>query len=412
MEITRRSFVVGAAATGASLASSNAFGFFQDRPTIKVGLIGAGGRGSGAIRNNLEADAGAVVWAYGDVFKDRLDGSLSSLEKDLGKRVQVGERAFSGFDAYQKVIDSGVDVVVIATPPGFRPIHFAYAIEKGKHVFMEKPVATDAWGCKVMREAAEKSRQKKLSVAAGTQRRHDVAYRECIKRIQDGQLGDVRALYAYWNQGGLWHVDRAQGMNDMEWQLRNWLYFTWTSGDHMVEQHVHNLDVCNWVMGTHPVKALSLAGRQVRTGGEFGHIFDHFATEFEYENGVRMLSMCRQIDGCSDRVTEFVACANGTSNANTFLKGKTDWQFKGDRPNPYVLEHVNLYKSIRGGDYLNEAMQVTESTMTAIMGRTSAYSGQEITWDQLLASEERLLPEKFAFGDLAVPPVAMPGKKA
>jgi myo-inositol 2-dehydrogenase / D-chiro-inositol 1-dehydrogenase len=257
--------------------------------------------------------------------------------------------------------------------------------------------------------SAEKARQKGLSVVTGTQRRHDVAYRECIQKIHDGAIGEVLACYGYWNQGGLWVLPRDPSWSDMEWQLRNWVYFTWASGDHIVEQHVHNIDVCNWVMQSHPVKAVSLAGRQVRTDPVYGHVFDHFATEYEYANGVKMISMCRQIDGTSSRVSEHIVGSKGTSNCQTWIKGENPWRWDGPRPNDYVEEHRHLHEAILSGKPLNEAKEMAESTLTAIMGRIAGYTGQEITWDMALNSTENLLPPKEEFGDLPVPPVALPG---
>jgi myo-inositol 2-dehydrogenase / D-chiro-inositol 1-dehydrogenase len=409
MDLSRRHFLAGSAATMAAMTMPRAFAMDMNQDTLKVGLIGCGGRGSGAIRDNMAADSNAVVWAVGDVFEDHVKGFMPDLEKDLGARVKIENRKFVGFDAYQKVIDSGVDIVILTTPPGFRPIHFKAAVDAGKHVFFEKPVAVDGPGIREVIAAAEQANQKKLSVVAGTQRRHDVAYNQCIEKIHAGAIGDVTALYAYWNQGGLWMHPRQDTWSDVEWQLRNWLYFAWLSGDHIVEQHVHNLDVCNWIMKAHPVKCTSLAGRQVRTDKAYGHIFDHFATEYEYANGVKMVSMCRQIDGTASRVSEHIVGSKGTSNANTSIKGETPFRFDGDRPNPYVEEHKRLYKSIRAGEGFNEGKQVAESTLTAIMGRMSAYTGQEVTWDQALNSTASLMPEKVAFGPMEVAPIAVPG---
>jgi predicted dehydrogenase len=232
-----------------------------------------------------------------------------------------------------------------------------------------------------------------------------------MKRIREGEMGDVVACYAYWNQGGLWMHPRKPEWSDLEWQLRNWLYFTWISGDHIAEQHIHNIDVCNWAVGKHPVKAISLGGRQVRTNPAYGHIFDHFATEFEYDDGVKMISMCRQIDGTASRVEERIVGTKGTSNANTWIKGEKSWRWDGDRPNPYMLEHKNLFESIATGNPINEGRQVAESTLTAIMGRMAAYTGQEVTWEQALNSQENLMPERLEMGmALAVAPVAIPGQ--
>jgi predicted dehydrogenase len=409
--LTRRDFLVASAATTATALLPTGV-FAQGSDKIKVGLIGCGGRGRGAAIDNSNAEKGMVLWVMGDVFKDHIDDAANTLKDNLKEKFQVTpDRMFLGFVAYQKVLASGVDVVILATPPAFRSIHLKAAIGAGKHVFMEKPIAVDPAGVRAVFEAADLAKSKKLSIVAGTQRRHDRAYREAMKRIHDGQMGDVVALYAYWNQGGLWMNPRQAGWSDLEWQLRNWLYFTWLSGDHICEQHIHNLDVCNWAMQKHPAKAISLAGRQVRTDPAYGHIFDHFATEYEYDNGVRLSSMCRQIDGTASRVSEQIVGTKGISDANNWIRGEKAWRWDGDRPNPYVEEHVHLYEGIRSGNVVNEGRQVAESTLTAIMGRMAAYSGQEITWDQALASVDALVPEKVDFSmSLTVPPVAVPGK--
>jgi predicted dehydrogenase len=323
------------------------------------------------------------------------------------------DRCFTGFDNYKGVIASGVHVVILATPPAFRPLHFQAAVEAGKHVFMEKPVAVCPAGVRMIIEAGEKAKQKGLAVVAGTQRRHDFGYRETIKRIHEGAIGRIVAGYCYWNQGGLWAVPKQEGWSDTEWQIRNWLYFTWLSGDHIVEQHIHNIDVINWVLGTHPVRALAMGGRQVRTDPLYGHIYDHFAVEFEYPGGIRVLSMCRQIDNCANFVGERVVGTEGVADPSGWIQGKTEWRYEGVRTNPYMQEHVHLIQSIRKGEPLNEARQVAESTLSAIMGRMSAYTGKEVTWEQAMNSQLNLLERVLnlrEFGPMAVDPVAMPGK--
>lgn len=408
--LTRRDFIARSAATAAA-AAFPAGVFAAGSEVLRIGVIGCGGRGSGAAVDAATANPSAVIWAMGDVFEDRLQSSRKGLEEQLGQRFRASaSRSFSGFDAYKKVLATECDVVILATPPGFRPIHIAAAVDAGKHIFTEKPVATDAPGIRSVMASADLAASKKLSIVAGTQRRHDVAYREAMKRIHAGEMGDVVACYAYWNQGGLWMVPKKPEFSEMEWQLRNWLYFAWLSGDHIVEQHVHNLDVCNWAMRGHPVRAISLAGRQVRTEPAYGHIYDHFATEYEYANGVKMVSMCRQIDGTASRVSEHLVGSKGTSNANTWIKGAKNWQFEGNRPNPYVEEHRHLHEAIASGKPLNEGRQVAESTLTAIMGRMAAYTGQEVSWDAALNSQEKIVPSEFGFGNVEVPPVAMPGK--
>lgn len=408
--MTRRDFLVTSSAAAATLVLPTGV-FAQGSDKLKIGLIGCGGRGTGATHDCITSSPGMVLWSCGDLFPERVASARNGL-KDLKDSIQVtDERAFVGWDAYQKVIASGVDMVILATPPAFRATHLAAAVDAGKHVFMEKPVAVDAEGIRSVFASAEKAKAKKLQIAAGTQRRHDVAYRECIKRLHDGAIGDVVAMSCYWNQGGLWMNPRQPNWSDMEWQLRNWLYFTWLSGDHIVEQHVHNMDVCNWVMKGHPLKAVGHGGRQSRTEPAYGHIFDHFAIEFEYEGGTQLHSFCRQIDGTATNVSERIVGTKGNSNANTVITGGKSWKFEGDRPNPYVEEHKHLIAAIRGGTPINEARQVAESTLTAIMGRMAAYTGQEITWDMALNSQEKLIPTNLSFnGQLEVPPVAIPGK--
>jgi predicted dehydrogenase len=409
--VTRREFLAGSAAVaGSALLGQGAFAFTQDSPSLKVGLIGAGARGCGAVRDCVAAAPGVVLWAIGDVFLDHLLAAKNSLREGLQDAYRVTEdRLFQGFDAYRGVVDSGVDLVVLTAPPGFRPAHLAYAVEKGKHVFMEKPVAVDGPGVRSVLASHDVAQAKGLCVVAGTQRRHDAAYLACIERIREGALGEITAMYAYWTQGGLWMHPRAERWSDMEWQLRNWLYFTWLSGDIICEQHIHNIDVCNWAFGGHPVKALSLAGREVRKDPAYGHVFDHFATEYEYPGGVKMVSLCRQIDGTASRVGEWIVGTKGTSNAQTSIKGERPWRFDGERPNPYVQEHKNLVQAVRSGKPVNETRQVAESTLTAIMGRTAGYTGQEVTWDQALSDDTDMTPPKLEFGPLPTPPVPVPG---
>ncbi|MFZ4508722.1 MAG: Gfo/Idh/MocA family protein [Fimbriimonas sp.] len=409
MDLSRRNFLIGSVATGVATMAPGVFA--QGSSTIKVGLIGCGGRGTDATINCFNAAPGIQLWAMGDAFEDRLNGSAGTLQGTLKDAFKVtADRKFSGLDAYKKVLASGCDLVILATPPGFRPLHYRAAIEANKHVFMEKPVATDAAGIRSVLETGAMADAKKLSVVSGTQRRHDPAYLEIMKRIHDGAIGDVVALYAYWNQGGLWQATREAKWTDLEFQMRNWLYFTYLSGDHIVEQHIHNLDVANWAMKTHPVKAVGLGGRQVRTDAAYGHIFDHFGIEFEYENGVRLTSMARQQDGTAARVAEHIVGTKGSSNAGGVIRGEKAYRYDGARPNPYVEEHKFLIEAIRAGKQVNETQEVAHSTLTAIMGRMAAYTGQEVTWDQALNSTEVLMPATLAFGPMPVGPVAMPGK--
>jgi predicted dehydrogenase len=333
------------------------------------------------------------------------------LKNSLGDKFKVtDDRAFVGFDAYKKVIASDVDLVILATPPGYRPLHLEAAVKAGKHVFMEKPVAVDGPGVRSVLASGELAAQKKLGIVAGTQRRHDFGYMAVMEKIREGALGELVAAQAYWNQGGLWLNDRQPNWTDAEYQIRNWLYYTWLSGDHIVEQHVHNLDVLNWAFGTHPTKCIGTGGRQARVEPVYGHIFDHFAIEFEYPNGARVLSMCRQQDGTASRVEERIVGTKGFSNGASFIKGENSFRYDGKRTNPYVQEHTDLIASIRAGKPLNEARQIAESTLTAIMGRMAAYTGKEVTWDKALNSSQNLWPGEMKFGPMSVPAIAVPGK--
>jgi predicted dehydrogenase len=346
-----------------------------------------------------------------DMFPDHLENCKNSLKK-FGEKIDVSsDRCFTGFDAYKKLLATDVDLVILATPPGFRPTHLAAAVEAGKHIFTEKPVGVDGPGIRKVLEAADEAKRKNLAVVAGTQRRHQARYLEAMKRIHAGDLGDITSARCYWNQGSLWMKPRESSWSDMEWQLRNWLYFTWLSGDHICEQHVHNLDVLNWALQAVPERAVALAGRQVRTSPAYGHIFDHFTVDFEYPNGVHVMSMCRQIDGCENNVSEAVVGTKGQwSSVTSSIKGPKEWRFRGRETNPYDQEHIDLIASIRDGRPLNELRTVAESTLTAIMGRMSGYTGKAVTWKQALNSKQNLMPQHLAFGPLPVPPVAIPGQ--
>jgi myo-inositol 2-dehydrogenase / D-chiro-inositol 1-dehydrogenase len=412
--VDRRTFlrtsVVATAGLATQFVPGHAFAYAAGSDVIRVGLIGCGGRGTGAARDCVLADPGVRIVAMGDLFPDRVERSRNELITHIGDAFQVTpERSFSGFDAGRKVIDSGVDLVILAEPPGFRPAHLDHAIRAGKHVFTEKPIAVDPVGVRSVIASAELARQKGLAIVAGTQRRHDPKYIETIRRIHDGAIGEVLGGQVYWNQGGLWRVERTGQMTDSEWQIRNWLYFTWLSGDHVVEQHIHNIDVANWVLGAHPVKAMGVGGRQVRTDPGYGHIYDHFAVEMEYANGTRILSMCRQQDGTAGFVGERFIGTRGTSNAADTIRGEQSWRYRGEAVSPYEQEHVNLVRSIRAGTPINEGRQVAESNLAAIMVREAAYTGQEISWDEAMQSDQDLSPRALAFGPMEVPPVPQPG---
>jgi predicted dehydrogenase len=418
---SRRTFLKTstAAVVGGSLAATLGparYAHAAGDDTIKIGLVGCGGRGTGAASQALRTPGNVKLVAMGDAFKDRLDSSLQSLQKEgeITSRIDVpDDRRFVGFDAYQSVIDAGVDLVVLATPPGFRPIHFRAAVDAGKHVFMEKPVAIDAPGVRAVLEAAYVAKQKNLAVGVGLQRHHEAPYVETIKRLQDGAIGEILATRVYWNGAGVWVHPRQEGQSEMEYQMRNWYYFNWLCGDHIVEQHIHNLDVINWLKGAYPIRAEGMGGRQVRTGPDYGEIFDHHAVEFEYADGSRMFSYCRHIPNCWDSVTEHAIGTNGTADISASrirIKGWEEWRYRGDKRNAYQVEHDDLFASIRACTPLNEAENGARSSMTAILGRMATYSGKMITWDKALASEINLAPKEYAWNaSPPVPVVATPG---
>jgi myo-inositol 2-dehydrogenase / D-chiro-inositol 1-dehydrogenase len=415
-DASRRDFIKTSAAGVATTLAANFPAFAgahaAGSDTIRVGLVGCGGRGTGAVGNVIESAPGVKLVAMGDAFQDRLDESYANLLKKYADKMDVpAGRRFVGFDAYEKVIASDVNYVILASPPAFRPQHLKAAIAAGRHVFTEKPVAVDGAGIRACLALYEEAKAKGLGVAAGTQRRHQAGYIETLKRVQDGAIGQIVAARGYWNQGALWHKPRQQGWTDMEWQLRNWLYFTWLSGDHIVEQHVHNLDVVNWAMGTHPASAVGMGGRQQRTDAAFGHIYDHFAVDYEYPNGMHLMSMCRQQAGTASNVSEALVGTKGNCQVNKYLiEGATNWKFANKEANPYVQEHTDLIESIRAAKPINELKAVAESTLTAIMGRMSAYTGKAVTWEQALNSKEVLVPARLEWGSLPVPPVAIPGQ--
>ncbi|MDZ4753959.1 MAG: Gfo/Idh/MocA family oxidoreductase [Phycisphaerae bacterium] len=417
---TRRATIAAAALApfaASSLASSI---FSQPRAdTLRVGVIGCGGRGTGAAVDALTAGQDVRIVALADLFQDRLDSAKNGLKEHDAARATVDDAmCFVGFDAYKEVLKADVDIVICATAPGFRPLHVAAAVNAGKHVFMEKPCAVDGHGIRMVLDAAKVADAKKLCVVAGTQRRRQVNYREAMQRIHAGDIGQIVAARCYWNQGGLWNVEPQSGRSDVENQVRNWLYHSWLSGDHIVEQHVHQLDVLCWAFRGHPMRVNGVGGRQVRTDPKFGHIFDHFGLEYIWSGApeygdVFALSMCRQQDGTASKVEEILSGTEGVASLRpgyARITGKKAWQFEGADPNPYVEEHRDLQDAIRTGRHVNDMVQIAESTMTAIMGRMAAYSGQEVTWEQAMASEDRLMPESIEFGERPVAPVALPGR--
>ena len=413
---SRREFLKGstAAVVGGALAGSlsiarSAHAAGDDE--IKIALIGCGGRGTGAANQALSTAGKVKLIAMADAFPDRLEGSYQTLAKqeNLKGKIDVPQdRKFVGFDAYQKALAAGPDLVILATPPGFRPIHFEAAVKAGKHVFMEKPVATDAPGVRKVLAAAEEAKKKNLAVGVGLQRRHEAKYLETIKRLQDGAIGDIITTRIYWNGSTPWVRSREPGQTEMEYQMRNWYYFTWLCGDHIVEQHIHNLDVINWLKGDYPVKANGMGGCQVRKGKDYGETFDHHCVEFEYADGSRMFSQCRHIPNCWNSVSEHAHGTKGSatiSDATIKLNDGFSWRFSGKKPDPYQVEHDDLFASIRSGSPINEAESGAKSSMTAILGRMCTYSGKEIGWDEAINSKISLLPDEFSF---AATPKSLP----
>jgi myo-inositol 2-dehydrogenase/D-chiro-inositol 1-dehydrogenase len=415
-ESTRRDFlktssVVALGTTALGTLGLNSSVYASGDDTIKIGLVGCGGRGTGAATQALSTNGNVKLVAVGDAFEDNARNVLQGVKGGLGDksdRVQVSpEKIFTGFDAYQKVIDSGVDLVLLATPPGFRPIHFEYAVKAGKNIFMEKPVAVDAPGVRQVLEANKIAKEMKLKVGVGLQRHHQAPYLEAIQRIHDGAIGDVMAMRVYWNGGGVWdpRIKREQAKSEMEYQMRNWYYYNWLCGDHICEQHIHNLDVGNWVKQGHPVKANGMGGRQVRTDKKYGEIYDHHYVEFEYKDGSRMYSQCRHIPNTWNSVSEFVHGTKGNANPGGQVMpfAGSAYRFEGNHKDPYQVEHDDLAAAIRKGLEYNEADNGAHSSMTSILGRMCTYSGKELTWDAAINSNISLMPKNFSFD--ADPPV-------
>jgi predicted dehydrogenase len=424
--ISRREFV-GTLAVGTSLllacakAAKRTYEFpplldkAPDGPKLRAGLVGCGGRGTGAALDFLQAGPNLEIAALADVFQDRIDACRARLKEKAG--VEVPDRnCFVGFDAYQKLIESGVDVVILATPPHFRPEHFAAAVEARKHVFMEKPVAVDAVGARSIIDTATKARALGLTVVTGTQRRHQREYIATFKRVLDGAIGEITAARCYWNGGQLWYRLRQPGWSDMEWMLRDWVNWRWLSGDHIVEQHVHNIDVINWFCGMHPVKAVGVGARMRRVTGDQ---YDFFSVDFEMPNGIHVHSMCRQINGCANDVSEWIVGTKGYTNCKDTIfnrKGEVVWKYEGPKVNPYVQEHIDLVTSIRTEKAFVEAENTAISTLVAIMGRESAYTGRLVTWEEIMASETRLGPTQYAMApvnmSVEIPVPGTPGPEA
>jgi predicted dehydrogenase len=405
-----------------STAATVGLGMFRNAhaagsDTIKVGLIGCGGRGSGAAENICQAAGTSYnvkLHALGDVFEDHLKHCRDRIREhpQCKEKFDVADdRCFVGFDAYQKVIDC-CDLVMLATPPGFRPLHIEATVKAGKQLFCEKPVAVDGTGIRKVLAAYDESQKKGLSIVTGTQRRHQASYLESLKKIHAGEIGDLVGGRVYWNQGSIWAHKRKDGWSDTEYQIRNWYHFLWLCGDHIVEQHVHNLDVACWGLGAHPVRAVGMGGRQaIVDEPERGQSYDHFAIDYEFPHGVHVLSMSRQIPGCENNVSETLIGTKGrwTSQGHRF-SGASESRVRIEHEvNPYVQEHIDLLESIVNHKPINELKQVAESTLTAIMGRMSAYTGKAVTWEKAIESKLDTFPSTLAWGPMAEPPVPRPG---
>lgn len=419
--ISRRNFIkktsLASAGLSTGLMASGNFAYAAGSDKIRVGIIGCGGRGTGAANDCLNADESVEIHAMGDLFMDRLKRSRDLLQRSKGDRVNVSDdRCFDGFDNYINVMESDVDVVILATPPAFRPIHLKAAVARDKHIFMEKPAAVDSAGVRSVIESGKEAAKKGLSLVSGTMYRRQPSYFEAINRIHDGAIGELTGAQEYYMTGPIWLRERKPGMSDMEWQCRNWYYFTWLSGDHIVEQFIHNIDTINWAFQSHPVKAIASGGRQVRVQPSYGHIYDHFSVEYEYPGGVRVTAMCRQMNDTERRVTNRIVGTKGVAEVDpqyskiTSHKGKVIYESPEEMTvNPYVQSHVDLIASIQKGEPLNEARPAAESTLTAILGREAAYTGRELTWEQVNEADMDLVPDSFSFSSLPVQPVPTPG---
>lgn len=415
--VSRRSFVKqSAAAVGtAALASQLApHAYAAGSGTIKIGLVGSGGRGTGAAVNALNAGKDIKLVAMADTFADRLALSLKTLhgQKEVASRIDVPkERQYVGFDAYKDVIDQ-VDVVLLTTTPRFRPQQLQYAVEKGKHIFAEKPVATDPTSLRQMWETCQMAKQKGLALVSGLCWRYHHPKQETMKRVLDGQIGDIIAVETVYNTGTLWYRGHKPEWSEMENQVRNWLYYTWLSGDHICEQAIHSLDKMGWAMHDQPpTLAWGVGGRQVRTGKEYGNIYDHFSIVYEYPNGTRGYHQCRQMAGCYNRVDDYIYGTKGVAGMFTHeIKGEKPWKYKGPNNNMYDTEHVELFRSIREGKPIYNGDYMCRSTGLAMLGRTVAYTGKKVKWDEMWNSNEDLGPKELKWGPAPQWPVAMPGQ--
>ena len=428
--LSRRKFIgnaaaigaIGAIGAGAVLSSCSrkpqyTAPVFPDRapdgPVLKAGLVGCGSRGTGAASNFLNAGPNLEITALGDVFKNKVDNCRKELIELHGVEVP-DENCFTGFDSYQKVIDSGIDIVLLCEPPHFRPRSFEYAVQSRKHIFAEKPIGVDPVGVRSVMASGKMAESAGLNVAVGTQRRHQRDYVATYERVKNGEIGDIISANAYWNQSRLWFTRRQEGWCDMEAMIVDWYNWHWLSGDHIVEQHIHNIDVANWFTGKHPVKAVGFGGRHSRPTG---NQYDFFSVDFGYDDGRHMHSMCRQIDGCANNVSELIFGTKGYTNARNQIwdyQGNLVWEYNypldedGQPMNrvaisPYDQEHINLITAIRTNEYINETQNICEANMVAVMGRESAYTGRETTWEEMMNSGMRMGPSVYQMGPVEVP---------
>ncbi|MEE3034382.1 MAG: Gfo/Idh/MocA family oxidoreductase [Bacteroidota bacterium] len=410
---SRRSFIKKTTlASGAVITSPlfvEAMSNVHAEKKLKVALVGCGGRGAGAAVQALRADENVELVAMADAFKDRIENSLKSIKENVEGSIKIKikeKNIFVGFDAYKKAIDLA-DVVILTTPPGFRPYHFEYAISQDKHVFMEKPLATDPVGVRKVLSVAKIAKQKKLNVVVGLQRHYESKYLDFKNKIDNGLIGKIRGGQVYWNGDGVWTNNRQSGQSELEYQMRNWYYFNWLCGDHILEQHIHNIDVANWFIGDYPVSAQGMGGREVRKGKDHGEIFDHHFVEFTYANGAVISSQCRHIPGCMRRVDEVFQGTKGSIEIGkgeiVDLDGKILYKYpKKEDPNPYQVEHDRLFASIRNGDLISDTENGAKSTLTAILGRMATYTGKKITFKQAMESKLQLVPEEMTWD--SIPP--------
>jgi len=420
--ISRRDFLTAGAAAATVIT---AFPFVKSahaqasKKRLKIGLVGCGGRGTGAAANAITADPGNVeLVAMADLGMDRIDQSIKALREDkdlqgeLQKMINVPkENMFVGMDSYQKVLQADIDYVILTTPPAFRPLHMEAAVKAGKHMFAEKPLATDPVGCRKARAAAEAAKSKGLSIVVGLNARHETAVMETVDQIHKGALGKIVSGQILRMGGGLWHRGNNPAWTPMEYQCRNWYYFCWLSGDQIVEMVVHQIDLMNWVLGATPVSALAQGGRQQRTDPKYGNIWDNMSVYYEYPNDVQVHLMCRQWENCDNASSNLVFGTKGMSDSRERIRGEVNWRFRGQNTNATVYEHNVLIDSIRKGAARNDALDfAVDSTLTAVMGRESAYTGKKITWDEISKSTLSLVPEKLAFGPAPQRAVAIPGQ--